>query len=86
MHSSRYASAMNHKLIMLDDESRQGQKVLGPSMIIRRQTATIWHYDQLIGAMRMEDSSSFFNYTRIETLRVSPRIQKSDTNFRRDLN
>ena len=34
----------------------ENQKVLGPSMIIRRQTATFWHYDQLIRAMRMEDS------------------------------
>ena len=50
----------------------EGQKVLGPSMIIRRQTATLWggDYDQLIRAMRMEDSSSFFNYTRMELPRV----------------
>ena len=54
----------------------EGQKVLGPSMIIRRQTATLWerlhfgNYDQLIRAMRMEDSSSFFIYTRMELPRV----------------
>ena len=49
----------------------EGQKVLGPSMIIRRQTATHFgNYDQLIRAMRMEDSSSFFNYTRMELPRV----------------
>ena len=33
------------------------------------------HYDQLIRAMRMEDSSSFFNYARMEPLEVGPRIQ-----------
>ena len=42
-------------------------------------------YHQLIRALRMEDSSSFFNYTRMEPLRVGLRIQKSDTNFRRAL-
>ena len=29
----------------------------------------------------MDDSSSFFNHMRMESLRVGPRIQKSDTNF-----
>ena len=33
----------------------------------------------------MEYISSFFNYMRIEPLRIGPRIQKSDTNFRRAL-
>ena len=40
------------------------------------------HYDQLRRAMKMEDSSSFFDYPRMEPLRVGPRIQKSDTNLR----
>ena len=40
-------------------------------------------FDQLIRAMSMEDSSLFFNYMRMEPLRIGPRIQKSDTNFRR---
>ena len=43
------------------------------------------HYDQLIRAMSMEDGSPFFNYMRMELLRIGPRIQKSDTNFRRAL-
>ena len=33
----------------------------------------------------MEDGSSLFNYMRMELLRIGPRIQKSDTNFRRAL-
>ena len=60
----------------------EGQKVLGPSMIIRRQTATLWElWPTNKTAMRMEDSSSFFKYTN--TAQSSPRMQKSDTNFRR---
>ena len=42
--------------------------------------------------LRMEDNSSVFNYMRMEPLmfeeilnRVSPRIQKSDTHFRKAL-
>ena len=41
---SRHATAMNHRLIMLDVTEAGGQKVLGPSMIIRVQTATIWAF------------------------------------------
>ena len=51
------------------------------------------HYDQLIRELRIEDSSSLFNYMRKEPLmfdeilnRVGPINQKSDTNFRRALN
>ena len=33
----------------------------------------------------MEDGSSFFNYMRMEPLRIGSRIQKSDTNFRKAL-
>ena len=33
----------------------------------------------------MEGGYSFFNYMRMEPLRIGPRIQKSDTNFRREL-
>ena len=46
----------------------EGLKVLGPSMIIRRQTATLWELWPTF--KRMEDSSSFFNYTRMELPRV----------------
>ena len=65
----------------------EGQKVLGPSMIIRRHTATMWVLWPLIfiRAMSMESGYSFFNYIRMEPLRIGPRIQKSDTNFRRAL-
>ena len=35
--------------------------------------------------MSMEDGSSFLDYMRMELLRIGPRIQKSDTNFRRAL-
>ena len=33
--------------------------------------------------MSKEDGSSFFNYMKMGLLRIGPRIQKSDTNFRR---
>ena len=73
-------------IMKLDDRrSRQdgvgGQKVLGPSMIIRRQTATMWVLWPLIliNPMSVEGGYSFFNYMRLEPLRISPRIQKSDT-------
>ena len=79
-------------IMNLDDRrSRQdgvgGQKVLGSSMIIRRQTATMWALWPLIfiRAMSMEGCYSFFNYMRMEPLRIGPRIQKSDTNFSRAL-
>ena len=39
----------------------------------------------IIRAMSMEDGSSFFNLFRMELLRIGPRIQKSDANFRREL-
>ena len=42
-----------------------------------------WSYAFI--ALRMEDTYSFFNYMRMEPLRVGPEIQKSDTNFRRAL-
>ena len=63
----------------------EDQKVLGPPIFTRRQTATIWQNDQLIRAMRMEDISLLLNYMRMEPLRVGPRIKTSDTNFRRAL-
>jgi hypothetical protein len=50
------------------------------------------HYDQLMRELRMEDTSSFFNYLRMEPQmfdellhRVGHRIQKHDTNFRKAL-
>ena len=79
-------------IMNLDDRrSRQdgvgGPKGPGPSMIIRRQTATMWALWPLIliRAMSIEGGYSFFNYMRMEPLRIGPRIQKSDTNFRRAL-
>ena len=65
----------------------EGQKVLGPSMISRRQTATMWAQWPLIliNPMSMEGGYSFFNYMRLEPLRIGPRIQKSDTNLWRAL-
>ena len=33
----------------------------------------------------MEGGYSFFKYIRMEPLRIGPKIQKSDTNFRRAL-
>ena len=65
----------------------EGQKVLGPSMIIGRLTATMWALWPLIlvRAMGMEGGYSFFNYMSMEPLKIGPRIQKSDTNFRRAL-
>ena len=45
-------------------------------MSIRRQTATIRALGQLILAMRMEDNASFFNFVRMEPLRVGLRIQQ----------
>ena len=79
-------------IMNLDDRrSRQdgvgGPKGPGPSMIIRRQTATmctIWPLI-LIRVMSIEGGYSFFNYMGMEPLRIGPRIQKSDTNIRRAL-
>ena len=51
-----------------------------------------WLYDQLMSELRMEDSTLFFNYMRMEPhmfdeilTQVSPRIQRRDTNFRKAL-
>ena len=63
----------------------EGQKVLGPSMIFADRRLQCEHYDQLIRAMSMEDSSSLFNYMRMDPIIIGPRIQKSDTNFKRAL-
>ena len=50
------------------------------------------HYDQLMEELRMEDTQSFFNFVRMspelfdEILhRVSPRISRQDTNYRKAL-
>ena len=79
-------------IMNLDDRrSRQdgvgGPKGPGTSMIIRRQTAAMWALWPLIliRAMSMEGGYLFFNYMRMEPLRIGPIIQKSDTNFRRAL-
>ena len=51
------------------------------------------HYDQPMNELRMEESTSFFNYMRMEPhmfdvilTRVSPRIQRRDTNTGKRLN
>ena len=90
MRSSCYASAGHYepgRSEVQAERSRGGGKVLGLSMIIRRQTATMWALWLLIliRAMSMEGGYSFFNYMRMEPLRIGPRIQKSDTNFKRVL-
>ena len=50
------------------------------------------HYNQLMSELRLEDSTLFFNYMRMEPhmfneilTRFSPRIQRRDTNFRKAL-
>ena len=63
----------------------EGQKVLDPSMIVRRQMATLlelWPTNKGI-----EDGRKLFIFQLHEngTAQSSPRIQKSDTNFRRTL-
>ena len=42
----------------------------GPKGLSADRLLKFGHYGQLIRAMRMEDSSSFFNYTRMEALGV----------------
>ena len=89
---------MNHMLIMLDDEVQARQRCRvndGFSVyhwISADRRLQLGHYDQLSRELRMEDSTSFFNNMRMEPLmfdkifnRVSPRIQKNDTIFRRAL-
>ena len=68
---------MNQKVIILDDR-RSGED--GADRRLQ-----YGHYDQLIRVMSIEDSHSFFNYMRMEPLRIGPRIQKSNTNSRRAL-
>ena len=62
------------------------------SWLIHERRLQFGHYDRLMAELRMEDTSSFFNYLRMEPLmfdellqRVGPRIQKIDTNFRKAL-
>ena len=88
---------MNHRLLMLDDEVQARQRRRAKRFWVRPWLSAdrrlqFGHYDQLLRELRMEDNSSFFNYMRMEPLmfdeilnRVSPRIQKSDTNFRKAL-
>ena len=82
---------MNHRLLMLDDEVQARQRRRAKRLSADRRLQ-FGHYDQLLRELRMEDNSSFFNYMRMEPLmfdeilnRVSPRIQKSDTHFRKTL-
>ena len=88
---------MNHKLLMLDDEVQARQRGRAKRFWVRPWLSAdrrlqFGHCDQLLGELRMEDNSSFFNYMRMEPLmfdeilnRVSPRALKSDTHFRKAL-
>ena len=62
-------------------EARAKRSLVRPWLSADRQLQ-FRHYDQPIRATRIEDSSSFFHYLRMETLRVGHRIKKSDTSFR----
>ena len=70
----------SHRLIILDDQRPKQDGFGGP-----KGPGSAHDYLQLIHvrAMSMNNGSSFFNYMRIEPLKIGPRIQKSDTNFRR---
>ena len=88
---------MNHRLLMLDDKVQARQKRTAKRFWVRPWLSAdrrlqFVNYDQLLRELRMEDNSSFFNYTRMEPImfdeilkRVSPRIQKSNTHFRKAL-
>ena len=88
---------MNHRLFMLEDEVQARQRQRAKRFWVRPWLSAdrrlqFGHYDQLLRELRMKDNSSFFNYMRMEPLmfdeilnRVSPRIQKSDTHFRKAL-
>ena len=82
---------------MLDDEVQARQRRRAKRFWVRPWLSAdirlqFGHYDQLLRELRMEDNSSFFNHMRMEPLmfdeilnRVSPRIQKGDTQFRKAL-
>ena len=83
---------MNHRLFMLDDEVQAVKRFWVRPCLSADRRIEFGHYDQLLRELRMEDNSSFSNYMRMEPLmfdeilnRVSPRIQKSDTHFRKAL-
>ena len=86
---------MNHRLIRLEIQARRRRRAkrfwVRPWLSADRRLQ-FGHYDQLMRELRMEDNTSFFNYMRMEPhmfdeilLRVGPRIQKSDTKFRKAL-
>ena len=62
-----------------------GQRSWVPSWLSADRRLQCGHYVHLIRALSMEDGYSLFNYMRMEPLRIGPRIQKRDTNFRRAL-
>ena len=88
---------MNRRLPMLDDEvqarqSRRAKRFWVRPWLSADRGLQFGHYGQLLRELWMEDNSSFFNYMRMEPLmfdeilnRVSPRIQKRDTHFRKAL-
>ena len=85
---------MNHIVIMLDDQvqarrRRRAKSFLGRPGLSADRRLQFGHYDQLIRALRMEDSSLFFNDMRMEPLvfdeilnRVGPRIEMSNTSYK----
>ena len=74
---------------MLDDEvrarrRRKAKRLLVYPWLSADMQLQLGHYDQRIRALRMEDSSLFFNYMSMEPLifdeilnRVGPRITKA---------
>ena len=85
---------MNHRLIMLEDQVQARRRLMAKRFWIRLWLSVdrrlqFGHYDQLIRALRMEDSSLFFNDMRMEPLvfdeilnRVGPGIEMSDTSYK----
>ena len=88
---------MIHRLFMLDNEvqarqRRRAKRFWVRSWLSAERKLQFGHYDQLLRELRMEDSSSFFNYMRMQPLivgeilnSVSPRTQENDTHFRKAL-
>ena len=88
---------MNHRLFMFDDDVQARQRRRAKRFWVRPwlyadRRLQFGHYDQLLRELRMTDNLSFVNYMRMEPLmfdeflnRVSAKVQKSDTHFRKAL-
>ena len=82
----------NHLRIRAGRRRRRAKRFCVRPWLSADRRLQFGHYDQLMSELRMEDSTSFFNYMRMEHLmfdeiltRVSPRIQRRDINFRKAL-